>query len=381
MHENGLIRDFEGEIPTPEDCRLGKPNAIGWWSPIENGPMFTGLYLPAACERARRSGSADNIAHVRKMVDGLLLAASVSDVPGFIARGMGTDGRCHYPMGSGDQTHPWFYGLHAYLTSGLATTEERDRIIAKMVEVAKALVDCDWQCPCDGAFSGEFRGDFRKPLHRDVACYLFLLRAMYDLTEDGAWLERFIEALRECPAGRNISRLEICATGYAPDREAIKNIDTCQLWIYVGTQGSLAQLLAMDPDTSRQPYYRAGLEANAANALAVIEGGTPFDNNDTKVFGHADWRRGYPNWFPQHTQQDAEKAAFSGDKEALGERKSYEARYMRNYLAGAAIVALGGDGATREMVEQTIRHYDYDKLHMAELFYAECAYYALPCSS
>tara|TARA_R110001592_G_scaffold343251_1_gene633567 strand:+ start:27205 stop:27471 length:267 start_codon:yes stop_codon:yes gene_type:complete len=33
----GIIHDFEGDLPTPEDCRLGKPNAIGWWSPIEDG--------------------------------------------------------------------------------------------------------------------------------------------------------------------------------------------------------------------------------------------------------------------------------------------------------------------------------------------------------
>ena len=55
---HGIVLDFVGESPSPEDCRLGRPNAIGWWSPIENGPMFTGLYLPAACQRALRSGSA-----------------------------------------------------------------------------------------------------------------------------------------------------------------------------------------------------------------------------------------------------------------------------------------------------------------------------------
>ncbi|HRX56060.1 MAG TPA: hypothetical protein P5016_16220 [Verrucomicrobiales bacterium] len=28
--EEGLIHDFVGAIPTPEDCALGRPNAIGW---------------------------------------------------------------------------------------------------------------------------------------------------------------------------------------------------------------------------------------------------------------------------------------------------------------------------------------------------------------
>ena len=47
VDEHGIVRDYVCELPTPEDCRLGKPNAICWWSPIENGPMFTSMYLQA----------------------------------------------------------------------------------------------------------------------------------------------------------------------------------------------------------------------------------------------------------------------------------------------------------------------------------------------
>ena len=93
IDKHGLILDYIGEIPTPEDCALGRPNAIGWWSPIENGPMFTGLYLPAACERARRTGAESDKANARRLAQGLLKCASVSDVPGMIVRGMATDGR------------------------------------------------------------------------------------------------------------------------------------------------------------------------------------------------------------------------------------------------------------------------------------------------
>jgi hypothetical protein len=39
------------EIPTPEECRAGKPNALGWWSPIENGGFFNGLYIDAMIDR------------------------------------------------------------------------------------------------------------------------------------------------------------------------------------------------------------------------------------------------------------------------------------------------------------------------------------------
>ncbi len=376
----GIIHDYVGEIPTPEDCSLGKPNAIGWWSPIENGPMFTGLYLPAACERARRNRDAIDRANAQRLAMGLLKCASVSDVSGFIARGVGTDGRCHYPLGSDDQTHPWFYGLHAYMMSGLPTAEEREQIVGKMKEVADVLESVAWKCPCDGAFKGQFRGAFKGHLFRDAARYLFMLRAMFDVTDEPIWLARYRKALVECPANCDRTRVEICATGYAADREAIKNIDTNQLWIYVGSQGSLARLIGMETDESLRSQYRAGLIANAKNAFASIEAYKTFDNNDTKVFGNANWREVYATWYPQATQADAERLSRIADKTKRGERKHYECYYMRNPLAAASIVALTGDGGRREAVERAIRHYDYSKLNMSEFFFAECAYYALPAA-
>jgi hypothetical protein len=107
VDSHGIIRDFVGELPTSEDCALGRPNAIGWWSPIEDGPMFTGLYLQAACERARRTGDAMDKDNARRLMLGLIKCASVSDVAGFIARGIGTDGMCHYPLGSDTSVVSW----------------------------------------------------------------------------------------------------------------------------------------------------------------------------------------------------------------------------------------------------------------------------------
>ena len=378
IHTNGLIHDYEGEIPTPEDCALGRPNAIGWWSPIENGPMFTGLYLPGACERARRSADSADIDKVRTLVQGLMLCASVSDVPGFIVRGTGTDGTCHYPLGSDDQTHPWFYGLHAYVTSDIPTSEQRAQVVATMVEVAGVLEASGWRCPCDGAFRGEFRGGFKGHWFRDAVRYLHLLKVMHDVTGDAVWLDRYLAALAQKPNGCEVTRLELSAQGYVPDREEIANIDGSQLWIYVGCQGSLARLIDLDCDESRRAKYRAGLAINAENASLSIEAYKLFDNSDTQVFGHTNWREGYPSWFPQATQQDAEQLAREGNRAKLGPRKSYECRYMRNPLAGAAIVALAGDDSRRDLIEHALCHYGYTTLNMAEFFFAECAYYAVP---
>jgi hypothetical protein len=374
---NGVMLDFIGEIPTPEDCALGRPNAIGWWSPIENGPMFTGMYLPAICERARRSRRPEDAAEARRLAAGLLKCASVSDVPGFIARGMGTDGKCHYPLSSDDQTHPWFWGLHAYYTSAIPSREERRRVAAKVAEVAGALEAFGWRCPCDGAFQGDFRGAFRGHLFRDAVRLLHMLRVAHQVTGEEVWLDRYRKALAERPAGYVQTRLEICAEGYARDREAIKGIDEWGLWIYVGSQGALASLLAMEEDAGIRAKYRAGLAVNGRNALPSVERCREFDNNDTKGFGHADWRAVYSTWFPQPTQAEAKKLSETGDKVKAGLRKSYESRYMRHPLAAAAIVALAGDAEGRTAVERAIRHYDYSKVNMSEFFFAECAYYAV----
>ena len=378
VDQHGIIRDYVGDLPTPEDCALGKPNAIGWWSPIEDGPMFTGLYLPAVCERARRTGNAVDKEDARRLARGLMKCASVSDVPGMIVRGVGTDGRCHYPLGSDDQTHPWFYGLHAYAMSDLPSVEERREIVAKMKVVADVLESTGWLCPCDGAFKGQFRGGFRGHLFRDAARYLFMLRAMHELTGDPVWLYRYSKAQAEHPEHSDKSRAEICAQGYAFDREAIQHIDDFQLWIYVGSQASLAKLASMETDETLRSHYRAGLALNARNALVSLDAYKTFDNNDAKVFGNADWRAVFTTWFPQPTQADAEKLSKTGDNAKRGERKYYEQRFMQNPLAAAAIVALEGDSTRRAVIEQALNHYDYTKLHMATFFFAECAAYAMP---
>jgi hypothetical protein len=208
--------------------------------------------------------------------------------------------------------------------------------------------------------------------------YLFILRAMYDVTGDRVWLERYQQAMRERSEKTAKTRLEICAEGYPHDREQIKNIDRGLLWIYVGSQGGLARLADWETDEDARAQYRAGLAINARGALAVIGAYKSFDNNDTKIFGHARWREGYPAWFPQKTQADAERMASMGDRTILGNRKGYEASRMRNPLAAAALITLAGYRDGFDSVRATICHYDYAKINMAEFFFAECAYYALP---
>ena len=143
----GLLYDFIGDVPTPQDCAENRPNAMGYWCPIENGPMFTGPFLQAMALRAKRTRDLEDARRCRILAEGLLLLASVSDEPGFVARGVGTDGKCHFPIGGPDQTVPWFLGLDAYLHSGLCDAALKARIVAKLKEVGEALAAADWRPP------------------------------------------------------------------------------------------------------------------------------------------------------------------------------------------------------------------------------------------
>jgi len=374
---HGIILDFRGEIPKPEDCALGRPNAIGWRSPIANGAMLTGLYLPAACERARRTGLGEDKAKATRLAQGLLRLASISDVPGFIARGLATDGRSHYPCGSDDQAHPWFLGLGAYLKSDLPTDEERRQIVVKMSEVANALEAAGWKCPCDGAFTGQWRGGFKGHLFRDAVRYLHLLLLMYEVTHDDRWLDRYRQARTERPDGGVHTRAEICALGYAHDRQAIKALDEIQLWIYVGSQAALAQLATWETDPAIQAQFREGLARNVTSARISLETYRQFDRADSSAFGHADWRAVYAAWVPQRTQEEAEKLVKAEDKTRAGKRKDYEVRRMKNPIAAAAILAFFPEEDDRAAIDRAVRHYDYSQLHLSELLFAELAATAL----
>lgn len=394
IKDDGIMLDYTDRdgsitIPTPEECSQSKPNAMGWWTPIENGGFFNGLYLPAVCERYRRTKNDTDKEHARSLAKGLLLLASVSDVPGYIARGVATDGKSHYPAGSDDQTHPWFYGLYFYVKSGIPDTVEREGIIKKMKEVAHALKANRWMSPCDGAFKGQNRGAFSGKSFRDASRLLFIMRAMYEVTEDGSWLSSYREAAREKPYGSTADRVSICAEGAERDLDHIKDLKT-QMWIFAGAQGSLAELARLENDETLRSAYRSGLKKTAKAAAPGIAAYKDFDNGDEPPFRLIAWRDMLnPNYKPQANQNEATATALNQLREVnridrtnqIVPRRDRESYQMREPLAAAFVCALAGGEeaeASRASIEAAIMHYDYAKSYGSLFFFAECAYYAMP---
>lgn len=367
----GLLLDYLGEVPTARDCAECRPNAKGWWTPIENGPMFTGPWLAAVCQRAEASGLAADRALAHRLAGGLLRAASLSETPGFIARGEGADPGSHYPVGSMDQTLPWFYGLYAYQKSPVADPEVAGNARKTMLSIADAIAKNGWKCPCEAPFDAETCGNFLNDSapFRNAAHGLFLFRILGELDAErygGLYAELAHARAKKC----DMTRLEACAMGYEADIPILPNLEPNLLWIYVCAQGCLRELAVLEPD---EQSFTRGLKANAKRAVPFMALHEKYDNSMETPFRYANWRMGY-TWSEQRTIADSDRVASTGDKAILGTRKTFERAYMTAPLSAAAICALAGE-SPRE-VAATLAHYDYATLNLSEFFLAEFAWFA-----
>ena len=278
IDEHGVMLDFTDrdgtvDLPTPEECRAGKPNALGWWAPIENGAMFSGSYLEMTVNRWEQTKDDADVANARRLVKGLLLLNSISDVPGFVGRGVSTDGRSHFAMGSDDQTFPWFLGLWRFHQSDLATEEERERIRQHFETTANALVELDWRIPAEEPFGT--RGSYAGFEFDDVARKLFVLRAMHSVTGDSAWEEQYRQALGERGGEDNLTRREIAERGmyfwYAKRHN----------WTSASSVGGLRGLWEMEDEPELKAAFARGLSASAELAAQSLDLALRYDPAET----------------------------------------------------------------------------------------------------
>ncbi|MCQ2389616.1 MAG: hypothetical protein MJ138_07870, partial [Kiritimatiellae bacterium] len=333
--------------------------------PIENGSMFTGEWLPALM-----SEGAARKALVERCVRGLVKMSEVSDVPGFIARGTGTDGKSHHPCGSNDQTDPWFFGLCEYCRWPHADAALKAKALERLVFVAKALEANAWGVPCDGPFKGQNRGNLNAqamPFWGKTRL-LCTLKSLRRLTGDGHWGEVYDEI--------KASALDEIEAGGAVDAKAFNGCYTEGVWIYLSTAEALARLVEMEENPSGRARMQKGFLRYAERVAPLMKDRVKYKNTTERPFKYANWRTGYA-WRKQKTQKEAEDVAYSGKREILGTRKAYERDGMAIPLAAAAICALQGDAKFRDEIRATLRHYDYSTPNVSEFFHAAVAAAAL----
>lgn len=360
---------LNGEVilPTEEDCRLSRPNALAWWTPIENGAFFGGLYLDALVRRWERVRTRAAASDARRIAAGLVRLASVGTATGFVARGVIADGKTHYIAGSDDQTFPWFLGLWRYAKSGIPARDERAGITKLMLRTASAIETLDWRMPCDAGFG--VRGEWTGMNFIHAARLLFVLRAMHDLSDDARWLSLY----RKMAQGR----LEHCAQGamYEPPGSRDRYPINPPFWTSASSQAGMRVLFEMEDSEEFRSAYRAGLNANAVGAAQHIALYRSFDNADKSVFT-ADWRFLNEYWKPQPAIEDAVRLGSAQVREwhRQSPRRVYEARFLREPMFAAWVVSLSVDqeliARNREAIVAAMSHYDLKSLYTSLFFIA-----------
>lgn len=382
VDEHNVVLDYtdlDGRIvrPTPQDCREHKPSALSWGVPVEDGPMFNGLYLDGLCTRWKLSGDEAVRAKARRLVEGLLFLSARGNTPGFIARGVATDGRTTYPMGSNDQTTPWLYGIWRYVQDGLATPAERAKLVQRFCEVVTVLDQNGWMVPCDGG-PAKYRGGFAKFTWEGAPRLVFLLKAMHQFTGDARWARRYREALQERGGKAQRSRLEICRTGMVFD----PGQGPRHSW--TGSEGVLClrALWELETDPELRAACAQGLRASAELAATSLPLCRQFAVDGKEPFEH-DWRVMNEAWKPQGNEAEVVAVANAGLglQHRASPRMQLEKDLMREPCFAAWVVTLCPEAAFvaqhRAAICEVITHYRFDKLYLSQFFPVESAWWRL----
>jgi hypothetical protein len=380
IDKHGVMIDFtdlEGRVnyPTPEECREGKPNALGWYQPIENGAMFNGLYMDAAVNRWRTTQSAEDAVKARRLMEGLLFLNSISDVRGFVGRGVSTDGRSHYPMGSNDQTQPWFYGLWRYWESELATAEDKKRIVKHLRETADVIVSLGWRMPAEPPY--KTRGSFSGNSFGSAARRLFVMKIMHKITLDPRWQQMYRADLTKPEVAGQPSLRQVLAQGM------VFTNGRPHCWTACCEVSALRGLWELEEDSSWKQVFSTGLQASAELASKSLSLAAQFDPQDRATFDQ-DWRAAMmPLWKPQATPEAAATLADQQLKQfiRLSPRRARETALVREPTSAAWIVTLSPDASFvqthTQAIEQLISRYDYSRLYYCTFFWVENAWWRL----
>ena len=381
-------------VPTPDECARDKPNALGWSSPVENGAFFGGLYLDALCNKWTTARNGATAKEAGAIASGLVRLASIGSTPGFVARGISTDGAAHHAASSSDQTFPWFYGLWRYSNSGLPTDAEKAKVQRLLERTIVAIEANEWKMPCDRkgfGFFGRWLGGFAgtkgiltgaEPDFDAAARLLLVNRAMHQITGEKRWLQSYRRLLSEKASDTARSRLEVCEAGvpYVPPGTPARFPASPAIWTSASSQAGLRALADMEDDPATKAAFQKGLRANAQRVQPYIALSASYDNDNRKKYS-PDWRPLNSHWNPQAS---IEEAVQLGNRQKpvwieISPRRVDESERMRDPLFASWIVALSGDreliGQARESIRRTLSHYRWRDLFTSLFFMAECAYY------
>lgn len=371
----GHLLDYAGEngeaiYPTKDECEKSMPNPRSWGLPIENGAFFTGLYVYALLEKYRKHRSPKTAEEIDILIKGLYLLQDVAKVEGFIARGVGEDGRSHYPMGAECQNFPWILALYSYYKSDLCT--DHAGVKERLLRVLLALRKYEWRIPCDveGVF---YKSSWLKGNDwRGVVMLLFCTRLIYELTENKEELDLFQEYMSSVPTASVFKRKEIVSQGYSHDMVTSFGNQT---WICLYTHLAVKELLKLDPN--HEAEYKLCLYTNGVTALKNINSIKKYDNERGGF--DINWRSLNALWKDYENDTSAGTAIaekqFSYWHENLVPHRKMEHSVLGNALFAAWAAVTSEDERiskkAMEIFKEEITRINWNSLHLSYAFVAE----------
>lgn len=377
---HGIITDYRGlngeiVLPTPEECGRNIPNAKGYWTPIENGGFFTGLYLLGQCWRYRQEKSENTRIVIRRLVDGLCKLQDVTTVPGFIARGVGSDGKCHYPSSSSDQFFPWVIGLDAYLDTDIPSDAERKALVKRLAACGDALEKNNWRLSEETKLFGS-SGNLAAASYHAAPRLLYFLHVLEKHTGNPHWGE-LKKRLSEEKFSDGSTRLDAIAKGPGT------MMSEWHCWWLVNDQYAVRRLFEIERDPAVRKRLETALKDAAKAARPLVAFYKKFNPEKSLTFS-ADWHRMMAsgpqlqrNWKEFEKLYLAQLSQWRKVSPAVDAEK----RSLLPAYSAAWIIVLSGDEEQIEAIRPDLRRMlelpDYAKLYYATFFYAENLIYFL----
>lgn len=364
--------DLEGNavIPTAEECRANLPSILAWSTPIANGAMFGGLYLYALCERYAAEPDGTLQKEIGVLIRGLLLLCDISEVDGFIARGVADDGVTHYPCSSNDQTGPWILGLWKAMHSDATDADMKEEIRKRLFRTLNGFYQNDWVFRNEWA--GTALGSYKSGNFRNCAKFLFAAAVAKELGIVSA--EELSSYATQIPSKCMHTRRQILEKGCVHEMLATPVLH--QFWITVCAHLSLCELCALDPEGAEQ--YRRGVALDAYTARFFARRFHDYTPDKFPPYDH-DWRKILPELKQGQTYEQilAEGRRANDLYGNLCPVRYHERETLGQALFSIWMAVTGGDAAVADdayaALCECVRAVDWDRVDQCYAFAAECA--------
>lgn len=245
-------------LPTPEEIDALYPHACGYGTGMEDCAISGGVILDALIDRYANEealgSSSDSLAKIKEQAelvfDGLELLATVSNSPGFVARGVSpkAPGRC-YINSSRDQVTHLDLAVWNYWRSPLISEQNRERAANVLYAIADRMTrnvipenDFDFLCS-DGSRCRVGISRMKNVEDHEAARITAIYAAAWDVARRSNNIEKERDYWK---LWRDIASETIAQSAHIMENEALRN--RMPSYAYLQMQESLDVLWKLEPE-------------------------------------------------------------------------------------------------------------------------------------